>query len=61
MGTIATALVICCGLPAIALSLYMSYLVLMHIQATDLMWFIFIINIPVLIIGNIAAHIVRSD
>ena len=59
MNRIAAALMFCCGVPAIMLSFFLTYLTLQHIHATDLMWFVFIIMVPVMFVGMIASKIVE--
>ena len=56
---ILTIISIIFGLVAISFSLYLEFLVLTHIHATDLMWFVFWINIPMLLIFQLVSKLVE--
>ena len=57
MGAMSTLLALIFALPAITLGLFLEYLVLKHVAATELMWFVFIIHVPVVVMGVVAAKV----
>ena len=48
------------GLISTCWSLFLTYKILVHIQASELMWFVFILYIPITIIAIILLEIVNS-
>ena len=45
---------------ALSFRFYLSYLILEKIEATELMWFLFVINIPLYIILTVAREGLRK-
>lgn len=45
---------------ALIVSLYLQYLILAKIQATEFMWLLFMINIPLIILGQIIAKAIEA-
>jgi hypothetical protein len=48
------------GLISLPLSIYMSWLLFNHVKATELMWFIWWINLPLLVVANVAAKFIKG-
>jgi hypothetical protein len=57
----AEAISIGVGLISLPLSLYSSWLLYQHVQATDLMWFIWWINLPLLVAVSVASKFIRES
>ena len=49
------------GLSAVVYSLFLTYKILGHIQATELMWFVFWTYVPVLLVGAALANLLSGD
>jgi len=49
------------GLLYLPLMFYLWYLLLIHINATELMWFVWIIGIPIAVIIHIIEKIIEEE
>jgi len=49
------------GLLYLPLGFYLTYLTLAHINATELMWFVWIISIPMIIVVMLIQSVVREE
>ena len=57
MANVYTFISVVFGLLVLPFSIYGSWLLYHHVQATDLMWFIWWITIPLLIISQVVKEI----
>ena len=48
------------GLMYLPLAFFLTYLILRHIHATELMWFVWIISIPLAVATNILAKLAEG-
>lgn len=49
------------GLFYLPLGFYLMYLILAHINATELMWFVWIISIPLVIVISVIEKIIGAE
>jgi hypothetical protein len=49
------------GLIYIPFSFYGSYLLLKHVQATELMWFIYWMNLPVIVVSTLLEKLAEHE
>jgi len=49
------------GLFYLPLSFYLMYLILAHIDATELMWFVWVINIPLVIVISLIEKVLGEE
>ena len=49
------------GLMSVVYGLFLTYKVLVHIEATELMWFVFWTYVPVVIISAILMKVVENE
>ena len=55
-----TAIITALVIPSLALSMFLTYKILTHIEATELMWFVFIINLPFAITIGVLSKTIGS-
>jgi len=55
LATVAT------GLPAVGISLYITYFLLSQVDADRLIWFLFFMQIPLSIIAHILTRIITNE
>jgi hypothetical protein len=48
------------GLISLPITIYGSWLLYKHVQATELMWFIWWLSMPLVIVTNLFAQIIKS-
>ena len=48
------------GIMSSIINLYLSYLVILHVQGTELMWFLFWFNIPFIVILGVLGGILKA-
>ncbi len=61
MGTNARVVTVLISMIAIIIGLYLQFLVLTKIEATEFMWFLYIINIPILMLATALTRLVQDS